>query len=186
MTRASHGATRTSLTGSIEAPSPTSRPEKTGSGTLSSGTMTPDSGAINLSEADCTLVDRVQTNRLPAGRYHPYSKPRRGSYVPLADRNRQRVGYSVSAGAVRINLGDESFPGRKEGQRNVERPRLFIGDGADEPVRRVPLLASHDDIVANLSLEHFRLLPVYRDVADELECRLISVVLDEIGRHLHR
>ena len=46
--------------------------------------------------------------------------------------------------------------------------------------------ARDDHVVADLSVDHARRVPIDRDVANELERRLLVVVLRKIGRHLQR
>src|SRR5207245_3981880 len=85
------------------------------------------------------------------------------------DRDRQRVLQPVRAGSVRVDLGHVPPAGGQEREWDVEGTRFLVGDGAEVPVRTVPLPPRHYDVVADLPLEHARGVPVDRHVADELE-----------------
>src|SRR5204862_4475770 len=104
----------------------------------------------------------------PDGRqYNVQCRPRVDR--PLGDLYRQRVRQPVRAGPVAVNLGDILPPRRQEGERDVERPALLIGDGPDEPARTVSLPPCHDHVIADLPRQYTCRVPVDRHVADELE-----------------
>ena len=64
---------------------------------------------------------------------------------------------------------------------------MFVGDAADEPVAAMAILARDRHVVADLAVEHARIVPIHGDVLDEAERLAVPFVMfRQVGGHLDR
>ena len=80
-----------------------------------------------------------------------------------------RVRLVVRVRRVGINRRRVLLAGVEKGERNLRLARLFVVGAADEPVIGAFRFASIRNVIAGLGFEHERLVPIYRDILDELE-----------------
>src|ERR671923_2936517 len=116
VTRPPTGASSSLEVGSIETPSPTVRCANTGSGTRSSGTRTPESGASKATRRGVVLMGRYLSSldtasvsrRFPVSARGVRLRPGRGArehrqaFEVRADRAQSRVGLYVDLVAARV------------------------------------------------------------------------------------
>ena len=93
-----------------------------------------------------------------------------GEGALLAHETEARIALPVGAFAIAIDIGAIALAGFEEVELQCDIAGIAIVDRADEPVHAATLLARDRGVLADRAGQQATLVPVDRDVLDELEC----------------
>ena len=102
-------------------------------------------------------------------------------HFPLADADILRI----FSGIVGVGIDFRGiFSAPEKSERNIELAGAPIGHAAEIPILSIP--ARDRDVFSRFAVQHLGLIPGRGTVFDEVEGRLVLVILRRIGNHLER